>query len=146
MVNLTLEQAQLFRILSSFFGPDQVILNATVKLVCGGRYPEKLIAENPLIIDWAGRYKCLFTILDQESEAKLVVEFGEQNGAVVDASRIEYRHHLESILNDCGVKYVSLSNEEFYALIDPDSQTDFVSMMHSKITNQCINTTDSSSI
>lgn len=133
MVALTHSEAILFRILAGFFGPDSVIHNMSVRAVCGGELPAKFNHVNGALSKWAGDYKCLFTVLDPSGDPKLVVEFVSGFGDVIDMRQVEYKHLLEPMLNNQGVRYVSVSQDDFSALTDPDTGVDFPTFMANKL-------------
>ncbi len=72
-----LPEAQFFRLLCRLFGPEQVIPRMSVYTVCGGRLPGAVEGlEGGQIQCWAKSNQCLFTILDQDDNPKVVIELG----------------------------------------------------------------------
>ena len=102
MTDLTLEQAQLFRMLTGFFGQDRIILNMSVLAVCGGELPAPVYPsdEQPRSLPadlgaWAKGNRCLFTVIDSDDSPKMVLDFEALDSSAgghgtVDPEKIEY--------------------------------------------------------
>ncbi len=133
MVSLSLPEAQLFRILTGFFGADRVVFGMSVSTVCGGNLPETLPGVNRSAREWAKRNRCLFTVVDHDDEPCMVVEFfsGYQEG--IDPVEAEHQQYLPAILSGAGIQYVTISNEEFSELLTPESNLDFYALLKAKI-------------
>jgi hypothetical protein len=141
MVNLSLREAQLFRMLTQFFGHDRVVLKMSVLAVCGGELPrtlpEALIEELPRgklvdLASWAKRTRCLFTIVDQDDSPRLVVDFFSGFEDSVDAQEEENQRMLGPLLSKCQIPYVTISDSEFGDLLDPTSSLDFCTLLEAK--------------
>ena len=141
MIDLSLREAQLFRMLSSFFGRDQVIVKMSVLAVCGGELPSPLPAKllasytinNSLDLSlWAKKNTCLFTIIDHNDAPKMVIEFFSGFQSSIDAREEEHVRILPSLLSTSHIPYVTISDQEFRELIDPHSSLDFCTLLEHK--------------
>lgn len=133
MSEMSLQEAQLFRVLGGFFGRDRVIWNMSVLTVCGGVYPQCATQRVEAIARWAGVAGCLFTIVDHNDLPKLVVEFAVNTADSIDLLLLERQSHLPELLKLCGVRYVVLTEREFQEVIDPQSSLDLVSLLGDRI-------------
>lgn len=134
MVALTHSEAILFRMLSGFFGGDNIAYNMSVTSVCGGELPERYEQQGEVMWARADAYRCLFTILNAQSEPKLVVEFEPDFEEAIDMQRIEFAPLLEPILKACDIRYLSISQEEFQLLTGlSDDAIDFTSYLEHKL-------------
>lgn len=133
MVHLTLEEAQLFRFLGEFFGIDKVIHRISVSVVCGGEFPAKFNSLGQDFYAWTKQRKCQFTIVDEESDPKLVVELAANKSDPIEHSEIQYQRHLKPILRARGVRYVTFSQAEFSEVLNPESNLDFTGLLESKL-------------
>lgn len=141
MINMSLREAQLFRMLSGFFGRDQVILRMSVLAVCGGELPDPL---PPTIVEqlprgaefnlahWAKKNTCLFTIVDKDDMPCLVVEFFAGFEKAVDPVEEEHQRLLGPLLSKRHIPYVTISDQEFGDLLDPTSSLDFCTFLEAK--------------
>ncbi len=132
MISLTLEEAQLFNLLASFFGRENVIPHMSVLTVCG-EGAEALVSSNRELLAWAKRNKCLFTIIDSRDEPKLVVEFFSGFGDSIDLIEEQHQRLMPPLLKSAGIRYVTFSPEEFSEVLNPSSGVDFVTLMQAKI-------------
>ena len=106
----------------------------SVFAVCGGESPiiaNLWVRHNRLA--WARANNCLFTIIDDESNAKIVFEFfsGYQNS--VDLKEVEHQQYLRPILDEAGICYVTISSDEFSEIIDPIQSLDFPTFLRAKV-------------
>ncbi len=140
MINLSMREAQLFRMLSGFFGRDQVILRMSVMAVCGGELPDPLpeaIAaqlKNFDLHQWAKNSTCLFTIVDQQDMPRMVIEFFSGFKDSVDAHEEEHQRLLAPLLSKRHITYVTISDQDFADLTDPTSNLDFCTYLEAKFT------------
>ena len=132
MVFVELQEAQLFNLLASFFGRDRVIPNMSVLSVCGGALPDGVL-EPEKRAAWAKANKCLFTIVDVEDTPKLVVEFFSGFDKAVVATEAEHQRYLPQLLAAAGVRYITISEQEFSELLDPRSALDLFSLLEDKV-------------
>lgn len=141
MINLSLREAQLFRMLSGFFGRDQVVMKMSVLAVCGGELPnplpEAILAQIPRgrgfdLAQWAKRNTCLFTIVDQNDLPRMVVEFFSGFDRSVDAVEEEHQRLLGPLLSRQQIPYVTISDQEIGALLDPMGSLDFCAFLEAK--------------
>ena len=150
MIDLSHEEALLFRVLTSFFGKDHVIPHMSVMAVCGGSLTnnsnliDMFITTNgshngSLAVDAAGRMsewarvnKCLFTIVNPLNEPRMVIEFFSGFENSVSIRDVEHQRYLQPILSAAGVSYCTISSEEFSEITRPGSSLDFFSFLRAK--------------
>lgn len=118
MTMLSSDEAQLFRVLSSIFGRDRVIPHMRAVAICGGSISEAVEAAQPGVRSWAERNTCLFTLIDSADEPQLVIEFFSGFQQYVDAREEQHQRFLPELLRTVGVKYITLSPEEFAAILE----------------------------
>ena len=134
MLDFTLDEAQLFRMLAGFFGRERVVPKMRVVAVCGGTVPDCTgflnggPATQDTMEEWARKNKCLFTIVDHDDNPKMVVEFMDPVGETLVVSELEHRQYLQPMLAEAGVSYVTISAEEFTELTDPEGTLDLFSI------------------
>jgi len=133
MISLSLEEAQLYRVLVSLFGKEQVLPNIGVKTVCGGEIPKEFPHLCKEFEAWIVRDKCLFTIVDKDDAPKLVVEFFSGFEHAIIAKEAEHQRFLKPLLDHIGVHYVTISPLEFEELLDPSSSLDIVALLGAKM-------------
>jgi len=133
MVEMSLEEAQLFRILGGFFGRDRVVWNMSVRAVCGGSFPEALGEADEDIARWANIAGCLFTIVDADDAPKMVVELSTDLSRCIDVQQLDRQQRLPKLLDLCGVRYVLVSSSEFKEILDPNSPLDLVSLLKDRL-------------
>ena len=126
---MSLQEAQLFRMLEAFFGRDRVIWNMSVRSVCGGTYPRVRGEAEESIAKWADAALCLFTIIDEQDNPKVVIELGVNLKQPIDVARLDRQQRLPELLGMRGVQYVLVSNDEFEEILDPASSLDLVSVL-----------------
>ena len=111
MVTLTLQETQLFRMLASIFGGEQVLPHLSVSLICGGNLPETPMMKNATpserqaIQGWAKKCKCLFTVVDRFDNPKLVIEFFSGFSHSVDPLEEEHQRLIPPFLDAIGPKH-----------------------------------------
>jgi hypothetical protein len=130
MSEMTLEEAQLFRVLGGFFGRDRVVWNMSVRTVCGGSLPAEM-AES--VAGWVNVAGCLFTIVDQDDTPKMVVEFAPDLSRCIDLQLLERQSQLPRLLGLCGIHYVSMTDDEFQEILDPHSSLDLTSLLKDRL-------------
>lgn len=118
MTMLSSDEAQLFRVLSNAFGRDRVIPHMRAVAICGGSISDAVEAAQPGVRAWAERNTCLFTLIDGEDEPQLVIEFFSGFQQYVDAREEQHQRFLPELLRNVGVKYITLSPEEFTAILE----------------------------
>ena len=137
MTMLSMPEAQLFRLLASFFGEERVIPKMSVMAVCGGSLPEigsaDTVEQSPSLNRWARENKCLFTVVDHEDEPRLVVEFFAGFQSSVDVVEEAHQRVLPELLKTVGIHYVTISPEEFRDVLDPDSELDICALLNGKM-------------
>lgn len=127
MITLDHNEAILFRMLSSFFGEDNVIPHMSVLSVCGGQI------EDASLIDWARKSKCLFTIVNGHDEPRLVVEFFSGFHNPFRPEDEEHQRLLKPMLQQASITYLTLSQEEFDEIAASDGRLDFFHWLKDKI-------------
>jgi hypothetical protein len=133
MVFIELHEAQLFKMLSSFFGRERVVPHMSVLSICGGELPEDYEESSEALRSWAKATKCLFTIVDDDDTPKMVVEFFSGFEHAVDPVEEEHQRYLSRLLPAAGIRYVTISDLEFSELLDPKSSLDFFSLLEAKV-------------
>lgn len=116
MDEFNLAEAQLFRILTSFFGPDRVVPRMSVLAICGGSLPEKFVATLSL---WARENTCLFTVVNDDDTPKLVFEFFHGFVESIEVEQLEHQQHLPDLFAVHGIQYIPISPDEFRDLTSP---------------------------
>jgi hypothetical protein len=129
MVEMSLQEAQLFRMLESFFGRDRVVWNMSVRTVCGGSYPPVADESEEMTARWAEVSGCLFTVVDHDDIPKMVIEFATDLSATIDVDQLHRQQKLPVLLEMRGVRYVLMTNQEFDEILDPDGSLDFISVL-----------------
>jgi len=134
MVEMSLAEAQLFRMLVSFFGRDRVVWSMSTRAVCGGEFPAGLLNGTAATgaLSWAERDKCLFTVVDDDDNPKMVIEFSPDFSQFIEVDQIERQKQLPPLLGACGVQYVTMSSGEFGEIISASGRLDFVSFLKDK--------------
>jgi len=135
MLQLTLPEAQLFRMAGSFFGKDRVVLKMSVLCICGGELPKELDSLRPDLLKWAKSNTCFLTVIDHEANPRMVIEFFSGFEDSIDVTELEHQRFLKPILEAIGVSYVTISAEEFDALLSPTGNLDFFSLIRAKFSH-----------
>jgi len=129
MAEMSLTEAQLFRLLTGFFGEERVLFSMSVRAVCGGDLAELGAACDPETRAWAERARCLFTIVDGEDEPKMVVEFAPDFSSYIEVDQLERQSRLPPLLKSRGVQYLTISGSELGEILDPRSSLDLVAWL-----------------
>lgn len=132
MIEMSLPESQLFRMLASFFGRDNVVFNMSVRAVCGGEYPPVAGQTAGDVARWADSAHCLFTLVDGSDMPKMVVEIAPDFTVVIELDRLERHKRLPMMLESCGVQYIVISQAELDEMLDPSSSLDLVSFLKDK--------------
>jgi len=133
MIDIDHNEALLLRLLTSVFGVERVVPFMRVISVVGGSLPQAMAAEKDNLEDWARENNCLFTIVDEQDDPKLVVEFFSGFDESVDLYEVEHKKYLSPILKAAGIAYVTISEGEFHAVLDPEDSLDIPSLIGLKI-------------
>ncbi len=126
---MSLDEAQLFRLLVGFFGKDRVLFSMSVRAVCGGDLgvqPEALDNDTRA---WAERNRCLFTVVDDEDDPKMVVEFEPDFSSFIEVEQLERKSRLPGILKAKGIQYLTISGKEMGEILDPNGTMDLVDLL-----------------
>ena len=95
---MSLKEAQLFRLLVGFFGRDRVLFSMSVRAVCGGDLSALREALDSETREWAESARCLFTVVDQDDDPKMVVEFEPDFSSYIEVDQLERKSRLPAIL------------------------------------------------
>jgi hypothetical protein len=129
MAEMSLNEAQLFRLLVGFFGKDRVLFSMSVRAVCGGdlfSLPHPLDDETRA---WAERNRCLFTVVDAEDDPRMVVEFEPDFSSYIEVDQLERKSRLPALLQARGVQYLTITGEEMGEILDPNGTIDLVDVL-----------------
>lgn len=132
MSEMSLSEAQLFRMLVGLFGRERVVWNMSVRAVCGGGYPVDGDDSAAAIAEWAEVSACLFTVVDFDDVPKMVVEFAPDFSLYVDVKEVDRHQRLPQLLDARGVRYISITQAEFSDMTDSKSSLDLVSFLKDK--------------
>ena len=132
-MQLTLSEAQLFRMLTGFFGPERVVFGMSVLTVCSGALPSGANRLHRDIERWVRSNRCLFTVVGFEDEPRMVVEFFAGFEDSIDPVEEEHQRILEPLLRAAGIQYVTISKDEFGYLTDPENGATFPDFLREKI-------------
>ena len=132
MTEMSLPESQLFRMLVSFFGKDNIVWNMSVKAVCSGEYPTLQSQSRDEIATWAESAPCLFTLVDGQDNPKMVVELAPDFASFIELQQLERHQKLPGVLQACGIQYISISKAELNEMLDPSSSLDLVSFLKDK--------------
>jgi hypothetical protein len=129
MAEMSLDEAQLFRLLVGFFGKDRVLFSMSVKAVCGGDLGVQPKALDDDTRAWAERNRCLFTVVDEEDDPKMVVEFEPDFSSYIEVEQLERKSRLPGILKANGIQYLTISGKEMGEILDPNGTMDLVDLL-----------------
>ena len=133
---LSLAEAQLFRQLVTLFGEDRVIPQMSAMAVCGGKLPrlkENIDLTPTQLATWARAARCLFTVVDHNDDARLVVEFFSGFKDSIDAIEVEHARYLRPILEAAGIRYVTIAHQDFSEMLNPASGIDLVGYLQASL-------------
>ncbi len=126
---MSLNEAQLFRLLVGFFGKDRVLFSMSVRAVCGG---DLTTLSHPLDDEtraWAEKNRCLFTVVDAEDDPKMVVEFEPDFSNFIEVDQLERKSRLPALLKASGVQYLTITGEEMGEILNPNGTIDLVDVL-----------------
>jgi hypothetical protein len=129
MAEMSLNEAQLFRLLVGFFGKDRVLFSMSVRAVCGGDLsclPHALDEETR---GWAERNRCLFTVVNEEDDPKMVVEFEPDFSSYIEVEQLERKSRLPALLKANGIQYLTITGREMGEILDPNGGIDLVDVL-----------------
>jgi hypothetical protein len=130
MTHLDLDSALLLRLLTAFFGTDQIVYGMSLYVICGGDLPESFLANH---VEMARGRTCLFTVVDEGDYPKLVIDILPYVGGIVEMGRFEEQELVEQALLRAGIKYVTISEDELRELQDPRSGLDLCTLLMAKV-------------
>lgn len=133
MSEMSLDEARLFRVLTSFFGVDRIVWSMSVRSVCGSSLAPALAAQPAPPEGWCDRQRCLFTVVDGDDTPKLVMEFAPDFSDCIEVAQLERQQWLPQVLGACGVRYVTISAAELDEIVDPAGGLDLVAFLKDKI-------------
>jgi hypothetical protein len=137
-LDIELREAQLYRILMEVFGRERIVAQARISFVCSGKLPDLCPEMNPGYAEWAERFRCLFTVVNNEDEPRLVVEFLSDFTDFVDIREAERDRYLPEVLRQQGIHYMTVSNAEFGELLSAESALHFLHLMETKFGDEIV--------
>lgn len=134
MIALDTNEAILFRLLTSFFGQDKVIPQMSVLAACGGELPEdKFGAEDAQTLTlWAKKQKCLFTVVNELDNPRLVVELSVDAKSSIDVGELDKQQRARPLLGALGIPYIVLTKKELTFVCDPAGPDNWFHLLSSK--------------
>ena len=126
---LELHEAQLLKLLQSFFGKDRVMPHLSVRMICA-EFTSDIESVCPASV---AAERCLFTIIDEQSVPHLVLEFMPDRKLAIEVESLTRVEQIRSCLSAVGVRYLHFELEEFQELLDPDSGLSLVRLLQAKI-------------
>lgn len=129
MEEMSLHEAQLFRLLVGFFGKDRVLFSMSVRAVCGGDLSVLSQDFDEETRIWAERSKCLFTVVDGEDDPKMVVELAPDFSDFIELEQLERQNKLPGLLRSRGVQYLTISGDEMSEILDPNGTLGLVDVL-----------------
>lgn len=133
MIEMSLPEAQLFRLLVGFFGKDRVVYSMSARAVCGGAFAPSATAADPEVPVWADSVRCLFTVVDDADEPKMVVELAPNLDDFIEVARLERDGRLPHLLKAHGIQYLSITNNEMNEMLDPEGTLDLIAFLKDKL-------------
>ncbi len=133
MVDISLEEAQLLRMIAGFFGKERVVCKATLNFICGGQLHFPKDCDKADFRAWAKRRKCLFTVMNDEGDPKLVIEFTPDFNGTIESMDVEHLNHVEPVLKAAGLHYVTLDKADLAELTSPEGNLDFFTFLESRL-------------
>jgi hypothetical protein len=133
MVEMSLPEARLFRVLTGFFGADRVVWSMSVRAVCGAGLVQAVADGEG---SWYDSHRCLFTVVDDDDNPKMVMEFSPDFDAFIEVEQLERQSKLPALLGACGVQYVTISTAELDEIIDPRGALDLFSFLKDRFLPQ----------
>ncbi len=129
MAEMSLNEAQLFRLLVGFFGKDRVLFSMSVRAVCGGDLSRVSHTLDDETRAWAERNRCLFTVVDHDDDPKMVVEFEPDFSSYIEVEQLERKTRLPALLKANGVQYLTITGKEMGEILDPNGTIDLVDVL-----------------
>ena len=126
---MSLNEAQLFRLLVGFFGKDRVLFSMSVRAVCGGDLSSLSYTLDEETRAWAERNRCLFTVVDAEDDPRMVVEFEPDFSNFIEVDQLERKSRLPALLKASGVQYLTITGEEMGEILNPNGTIDLVDVL-----------------
>ena len=126
---MSLNEAQLFRLLVGFFGKDRVLFSMSVRAVCGGELISLAELADESARAWAEGNRCLFTVVDDDDDPRMVVEFEPDFSSYIDVEQLERKKHLPGLLKANGVQYLTITNQEMGEILDPNCCLDLIDLL-----------------
>ncbi|MEN9845329.1 MAG: hypothetical protein RIS36_476 [Pseudomonadota bacterium] len=129
MAEMSLNEAQLFRLLVGFFGKDRVLFSMSVRAVCGGDLSSLSHTLDEETRAWAERNRCLFTVVDAEDDPRMVVEFEPDFSTFIEVDQLERKSRLPAVLKASGVQYLTITGEEMGEILNPNGTIGLVDVL-----------------
>ena len=129
MSEMSLVEAQLFRLLVGFFGRERVVYSMSARAVCGGVFYHTSSTVDKDFQSWADSARCLFTVVDEDDAPKMVVEFAPDFSHFIEVDQLERQGRMPQLLKDHGVQYLTITGEEMKEILNPNGSLDLVSLL-----------------
>jgi len=126
-------QAQLFRQLMDVFGADRVLPNLHVSMICGQSYPPSLTADFPELPQWAKSTICLFTVIDGESDPRMVIDIFDGFEESIDVKQEERQRYLPLLFSGINVHYITLGSDEIASIGNTGNREMLCAILEQKI-------------
>jgi|LakMenEpi03Aug12_release.lakeMendotaPanAssembly.Ray.scaffolds.fasta_scaffold1108122_2 hypothetical protein len=118
-MQLSLNEAKLFRVLTDIFGHDHVIPKMRVAALIPDGIPSEM--KDKVHESWPQKNHCLFTVVNHHDTPRLVVEFYNGFADAVDPIEEEHQRILPLLLESAGIPYITISTLEFEEALSPES-------------------------
>lgn len=129
MAEMSLNEAQLFRILTGFFGKERVLFSMSVRAVCGGDLAALEGSLDATTRAWGERNRCLFTIVDDDDDPKMVIEFEPDFSNYIEVDQLERKSCLPALLKARGIRYLTFTIDEMDEILDPQSSLGLIDLL-----------------
>lgn len=128
-MDLNLKEAQLYRLLGSIFGKENIICRMSVASI-NNELLQTL--DDKSLINWAKNNRFLFAITNNDGDPKMIVEIASDMKKIVDLAELEYRKNIMPFLKLNSIHYVEISDPEMEMLLSNNGM-DLVTLLQSKL-------------
>ena len=111
-LHLSPVEVLLFQQLRELFGQDRVLPRLRVSMICGHQYPAQVRDSVPNIEIWSRENSCLFTVIDGNSDPKVVIDRFDGFEESIDFDQVEHQKYLPALFSELGIHYITISSEE----------------------------------
>jgi hypothetical protein len=134
---MNLGEAQLFRLLSEFFGMERVFYNMSLDCV----YNEFITDyDTPVIFSdqesfraWRRLRKFQFTVVNGDHSPRVVIDLTHDEQGAIDYNKINNLDVVKAVLETAGVIYVTINQSDLFKLMDPENSLDLCTLLLGKI-------------